>query len=169
MISTGHSAWRLTFSAVVPRNQPQAPDRPLWPSTIRSAWWLRAAARISWAGCPVRSSVDSRTPNAPVWAAMISTRPGYRSWFLVALVVAVAQRRLGPSSSATTSTTWRALPSSAVQLRCWSQPTTTRLPPLVRNRRPKLSKSASPQSVFRVSKTPRTDVSGAVLAGHVQP
>ena len=32
--------------------------------------------------------------------------------------VAVAQRRLGPSSSATTSTTDRALPSSAVQLRC---------------------------------------------------
>jgi predicted dinucleotide-utilizing enzyme len=38
-------------------------------------------------------------------------------------------RRLGPSSSATTSTTERALPSSAVQLRCWSRPTTTtRLP-----------------------------------------
>ena len=31
----------------------------------------------------------------------------------------------GPSSSATTSTTDRALPSSAVQLRCWSRPTTT--------------------------------------------
>jgi hypothetical protein len=38
-------------------------------------------------------------------------------------------RRLGPSSSATTSTTERALPSSAVQARCWSRPTTTtRLP-----------------------------------------
>jgi hypothetical protein len=34
----------------------------------------------------------------------------------VVLVVAVAPRRLGPSSSATTSTTERALPSSAVQL-----------------------------------------------------
>src|SRR6185503_7820558 len=34
-----------------------------------------------------------------------------------------------PSSSATTSTVERALPSSAVQLRCWSRPmTTTRLP-----------------------------------------
>ena len=45
------------------------------------------------------------------------------------LGVAVAHRRLGPSSSATTSTTERALPSSAVQLRCWSRPTTTtRLP-----------------------------------------
>src|SRR5215217_7589395 len=45
------------------------------------------------------------------------------------VVVAVAQRRLGPSSSATSSTTDRALPSSAVQLRCWSRPTTTtRLP-----------------------------------------
>jgi hypothetical protein len=37
--------------------------------------------------------------------------------------------RHSPSSSATTSTTERALPSSAVQLRCWSRPTTTtRLP-----------------------------------------
>ena len=35
-------------------------------------------------------------------------------------MVAVAHRRLGPSSSATTSTVDRALPSSAVQLRCWS-------------------------------------------------
>jgi hypothetical protein len=51
-------------------------------------------------------------------------------WLLVVLVVvAVAHRRLGPSSSATTSTVDRALPSSAVQLRCWSRPTTTiRLP-----------------------------------------
>jgi hypothetical protein len=38
-------------------------------------------------------------------------------------------RRRRPSSSATTSATERALPSSAVQLRCWSRPTTTtRLP-----------------------------------------
>jgi hypothetical protein len=37
--------------------------------------------------------------------------------------------RLGPSTSTTTSTTERALPSSAVQARCWSRPTTTtRLP-----------------------------------------
>ena len=42
---------------------------------------------------------------------------------------AVVHRRLGPSSSATTSTACRALPSSAVQLRCCSRPTTTtRLP-----------------------------------------
>jgi hypothetical protein len=48
---------------------------------------------------------------------------------VVLVIVAVAQRRLGPSSSATTSTVDRALPSSAVQLRCWSRPTiTTRLP-----------------------------------------
>ena len=47
----------------------------------------------------------------------------------VALVVAVAHRSDGPSSSATTSTTERAAPSSAVQVRCWSRPrTTTRLP-----------------------------------------
>jgi hypothetical protein len=55
-------------------------------------------------------------------------RAGY--WLRVVLVVvAVAHRRLAPSSSATTSTTDRAEPSSAVQLRCWSRPTTTtRLP-----------------------------------------
>jgi hypothetical protein len=51
-------------------------------------------------------------------------RAGY--WLRVVLVVvAVAHRRLGPSSSATTSTTDRALPSSAVHDRCWSLPTTT--------------------------------------------
>jgi hypothetical protein len=44
---------------------------------------------------------------------------------VVLVVVAVTERRLGPSSSATTSTTERALPSSAVHLRCWSRPTTT--------------------------------------------
>ena len=61
----------------------------------------------------------------PVPPRRIAGRVGYRSWLLVVLVVvAVAQRRLGPSSSATTSTTDRALPSSAVQLRCWSRPTT---------------------------------------------
>jgi hypothetical protein len=45
------------------------------------------------------------------------------------VVVAIAHRRLDPSFPATTSTVERALPSSAVQLRCWSRPTTTtRLP-----------------------------------------
>ena len=63
-------------------------------------------------------------------ARRLDCRPGHWLELLVALVVvAVAQRRLGPSSSATTSTTERALPSSVVQLRCWSRPTTTtRLP-----------------------------------------
>ena len=36
------------------------------------------------------------------------------------IVVAVAHRRLGPNSSATTSTVERPLPSSAVHARCWS-------------------------------------------------
>jgi len=44
-----------------------------------------------------------------------------------------AHRRLGPSSSATTSTTERALPSSAVQRRCWRRPTTTTRLPLARD------------------------------------
>ena len=68
------------------------------------------------------------SPRVPPIAS--TGRPGYWLELLVALVVvAVAQRRLGPSSSATTSTTERALPSSAVQVRCWSRPTTTiRLP-----------------------------------------
>jgi hypothetical protein len=57
-------------------------------------------------------------------------RAGYWLVLRVALVVvAVAPRSLGPTSSAVTSTVDRALPSSAVQLRCWSLPTTTiRLP-----------------------------------------
>ena len=43
-------------------------------------------------------------------------RAGYCSWLLVVLVVvAVAQRRLGPSSSAMTSTTDRA-PSASTQV-----------------------------------------------------
>ena len=55
---------------------------------------------------------------------------GYCSGLRVALVVvAVAHRRLGPSSSATTSTADRALPSPAVRVRCWCRPmTTARLP-----------------------------------------
>jgi NUDIX domain len=58
----------------------------------------------------------------------------YWSWLRVGLVVvAVAHRRLGPSSVARPPTTDRAVPSSAVQARCWSQPTTTRLPPLMTN------------------------------------
>ena len=55
----------------------------------------------------------------------VAGRAGYRISLLVALVVVAADRRLGPSSSATTSTTERALPSSAVHARCWSRPTTT--------------------------------------------
>jgi hypothetical protein len=39
----------------------------------------------------------------------IAGRAGYWLWLLVVLVVAVAQRRLAPSSSATTSTVDRAL------------------------------------------------------------
>jgi hypothetical protein len=63
-------------------------------------------------------------------------RKSYWLWLRVALVVvAVAHRRLAPSSSATTSTTERAPPSSAVQARSWSRPTTTRLPPLMTNPR----------------------------------
>src|SRR5215218_3449703 len=68
------------------------------------------------------------SPRVPPIAS--TGRPGYWLELLVALVVvAVAQRRLGPSSSATTSTTDREVPSSAVQDRCWSRPIiTTRLP-----------------------------------------
>jgi hypothetical protein len=50
-------------------------------------------------------------------ARLARGRAGYWLEVLVVLVVvAVAQRRLGPSSSATTSTVERALPSPAVQL-----------------------------------------------------
>jgi hypothetical protein len=54
-------------------------------------------------------------------------RAGY--WRRVVLgVVAVAHRRLAPSSSATTTTTERVLPSSAVQVLLSRPTTTTRLP-----------------------------------------
>jgi hypothetical protein len=53
----------------------------------------------------------------PRSARRIAGRAGY--WLLVVLVVvAVAHRKLGPSSSATTSTVDRALPPSAVQAHC---------------------------------------------------
>ena len=52
-----------------------------------------------------------RVPHRRI-AGRTSCRSGLLAVVLVA--VAVAQRRLGPSSSATTSTTERALPSSAV-------------------------------------------------------
>jgi hypothetical protein len=48
----------------------------------------------------------------------IAGRAGYWSWLRVVLVVvAVAQRRLAPSSSASTSTVERALPSAHVWVR----------------------------------------------------
>jgi hypothetical protein len=75
------------------------------------------------------------------------------SWLLAILVVvAVAQRGLGPSSSATTSTTDRALPSSAVQARCWSRPTTT-------TRLPLLSDSAACSAWSRHTTTVKNDAS----------
>jgi hypothetical protein len=50
-------------------------------------------------------------------APRIAGRAGYWSWLRVVLVgVAVARRRLAPSSPATTSTVDRALPSPVVRL-----------------------------------------------------
>jgi hypothetical protein len=62
------------------------------------------------------TSTDTTERNAsmlrPCPAHRIAGRAGYWSWLRVVLViVAVAQRRLGPSSSASTSTRERALPS----------------------------------------------------------
>jgi hypothetical protein len=65
-------------------------------------------------------------------AAWNSGRVSYWLRRFVLVVVAVAQRRLDRSASATTSTTDRALLSSAVQARCWSRPTTTTRLPLLR-------------------------------------
>jgi len=68
--------------------------------------------------------------HVPLVASLVDV--GYWLELLVTLVVvAVAHRRLGPSSSATTSTMERALLSSAVHARCWSRPTTTTRLPLV--------------------------------------
>jgi integrase len=78
-------------------------------------------------------------------------RAGY--WLReVLVVVAAAQRRLGPSSSAMTSTVDRALPSSAVQVRCWSRPTTT-------TRLPLLSESATCSAWSRHTITVKNDAS----------
>jgi len=83
------------------------------------------------------TSTDTTERNAGMLRVplVVSADPaGYWVWLLVALVVvAVAQRRLGPSSSTTTSTTDRAPPSSAVQVRCWSRPSTTTRLPLARD------------------------------------
>ena len=66
--------------------------------------------------------------------------------YLVALVVvAIAQRRLGPSSSATASTVERAVPALAVQARCWA-PTTPQRPPPITN---------PPQALERIQKIRR--------------
>ncbi len=51
-VSTGHGAARTTFSATLPRNTRFTPLRPCVAMTIRSAFILRAAARISVAGAP---------------------------------------------------------------------------------------------------------------------
>jgi hypothetical protein len=75
-------------------------------------------------------------------------RTGYWLMLRVALVVvAVAQRRLGPSSSARTSTTDRALPSSEVHARCWSRPTTTTRLPLLTTNPPDENGLKSPEPV----------------------
>jgi hypothetical protein len=103
---------------------------------------IRPSARRTGQGAP-RAGRDHGHERAPPRGAetgrssrsrQFPRHPGYWSWLLVVLVVvAVAHRRLGPSSSATTSTVARALPSSAVQARCWSPPTTTTRLPLVRD------------------------------------
>jgi hypothetical protein len=79
----------------------------------------------------------------PCWternASMLPAyRPSHRwsSWLPVGNTGRPGRRRrrpsqARPSSSATTSTTDRALPSSAVQARCWSRPTTTTRLPLL--------------------------------------
>src|SRR5215204_749335 len=70
---------------------------------------------------------------------------------------AVAHLRLGPTSSATTSTTDRALPSSAVQVRCWSRPTTT-------TRLPLLSDCAACSAWLRHTTTVKNDASCSLRA-----
>jgi hypothetical protein len=103
---------------------------------------LKTALRASWPGSGSRAKPADLLAGRRVadrvgeeHAASVG-RPGYWSWLLVVLVVvAVAFRRLNPSFSVTTSTVDRALPSSAVQLRCWSQPMTTTQLPLLTNPR----------------------------------
>jgi hypothetical protein len=95
-------------------------------------WRLGAATRTGeppeLEGSSVAADRWRAAPASAVPLPGCAGRAGYSSWLLVVLV-AVVHHRLGPSSSATTSTVERALPFSAVQARCWSRPTTTtRLP-----------------------------------------
>jgi hypothetical protein len=110
----------------------KVPSDPL-PTAKQTSVTLRSPRRSSAIALDAprhQISVRRLAVGAPELAAEVPTRrrpgrgrAGYWSWLLVALVVvAVAHRKLGPSSSATTSTTEWAVPSSAVHARCWSRP-----------------------------------------------
>jgi hypothetical protein len=60
--STGISASRSTASATDPKIRRPRPPRPWVDIAMRSAPASRAAATISWAGSPLRTSVATRTP-----------------------------------------------------------------------------------------------------------
>jgi ssDNA-binding Zn-finger/Zn-ribbon topoisomerase 1 len=133
------AVWQIDGTQFPGWDRPGCPPgrhRPAPPAgSSRSLCWLSWPLSWppgSWPNCSgnqAQSRVSEADP-ALACSYLVSRRVGYRSELRVALVVvAVAHRRLGPSSSATTSTTERALPSSVVQARCWSRPTTTtRLP-----------------------------------------
>ena len=113
-----------------------------WRCRVRLHCWQRLRGpKGQWyrdAGAAERNgSIGTRKVPRPLRSADPASdhTSRYSPPLLVTLTgVAVAHRRLAPSSSATTSTVDRALPSSAVQLRCCSRPmTTTRLPLLTTN------------------------------------
>src|SRR5215211_465107 len=104
--------------------------------TVGSACAAQRVSGTANAGAAERNgSIGTRKVPRPLRSADPASdhTSRYSPPLLVTLTgVAVAHRRLAPSSSATTSTVDRALPSSAVQLRCCSRPTTTTRLPLAR-------------------------------------
>jgi hypothetical protein len=102
---------RLTRPEYHPQPYPPAPMATLaQPSALQDDSPAHKAANIG-------TDPTKRNTGMPRVPPRRIGRVGY--WLRVVLVV-VAHRRLGPNSSATTSTVERAVPSSAVQARCWS-------------------------------------------------
>src|ERR1039458_10236203 len=66
-VSTGHSAWRTTYSAVLPKTTCFKPVCPWVGRTMRSASSSLAASIISLAGRPRRTKVCEETSGGNAW------------------------------------------------------------------------------------------------------
>ena len=120
----GHDGQALALShRTAPLAAPAQPPRRLVPRMPR----VRDPARRRWGKHLLREEVADQLEGPTVQASGSADADGddpsrYLSLLVVILAgIAVAHLRLGPSSSATTSTTDRALSLLAVQVRCWRQ------------------------------------------------